>query len=150
GLLELLLVTPLSAGQLIRGRLWGLCCHYLPAVGVLVVGWVGDRALNPRFHNAGPTGVLSLNLLAVGSVSVVGLFLSLARMIFLLAWLLTWVGAFLLPFVGNILLWRLGRLALSATWGAQSALQVGLGAAFWFLLWRNLRLRKFVRPDFGS
>jgi ABC-type transport system involved in multi-copper enzyme maturation permease subunit len=150
GLLELLLVTPLSPGQLIRGRLWGIGCHYLPAIAVLLVGWFGDLALNPRLYRASPTGLVSLNLLGFVCVSIVGLFLSLGRLNFLLAWLFTWVGAYLLPFVGSIVLLRLGQLTPSAAWAAQSALQVALSAACCFLLWRSLHLRTFVLPGFGS
>lgn len=43
GLLELLLVTPLSVRQLLGGRFWGICCHYFPALAILWVGWSGDR-----------------------------------------------------------------------------------------------------------
>lgn len=39
GALELLLVTPLQAGQVIRGRLQGILTQYLPAVATLLVAW---------------------------------------------------------------------------------------------------------------
>jgi len=50
GLLELLLVTPLSVRQLLGGRFWGICCHYFPALALLWVGWSGDRLLNPNTY----------------------------------------------------------------------------------------------------
>ena len=35
--------------QLLNGRFWGVCCHYLPALGTPWVGWSGGRLLNASF-----------------------------------------------------------------------------------------------------
>jgi hypothetical protein len=142
GLLELLLVTPLSVRQLICGRVWGICCHYFPAVSVfLVLAW-GDYLLNPRAY---PTGQLAGTfLLSLFSMTIVGLYLSLSRLNFFLAWLLTWAIAFLVPLSATIALLRGDDLPRAAVVGLPLVFQVAMAAFALFLLERKIRLRTFV------
>jgi hypothetical protein len=147
GLLELLLVTPLSANRLIQGRLWGIFCHYSPALAVLVGGWMGDRGLNPRVYTAGYADFLCVNPLTFVSVSVLGLLLSLSRLNVLVAWLLTWVIGYLIPVVISFLLVKSGYPFPKVAFTAHCVLQVALCAGAWWWLLRNLRRRTFLRAD---
>jgi hypothetical protein len=142
GLLELLLVTPLSERQLICGRVWGICCHYFPAVSVfLVLAW-GDYLLNPRAY---PTNQLAGTfLLSLFSMMTVGLYLSLSRLNFFLAWLLTWAMAFLVPLSATIALLSRADLPQAAVVGLPWVFQVAIASLALFLLERKIRLRTFV------
>jgi ABC-type transport system involved in multi-copper enzyme maturation permease subunit len=142
GLLELLLVTPLSVRQLICGRVWGICCHYFPAVSVfLVLAW-GDYLLNPRAY---PTTHLGGTfLLSLFSMTIVGLYLSLGRLNFFLAWLLTWAIGFLVPLSATIALLSRDDLPQAAVVGLPWVFQVAMASFALILLERNIRLRKFV------
>jgi ABC-type transport system involved in multi-copper enzyme maturation permease subunit len=143
GLLELLLVTPLSVRQLVCGRIWGICCHYFPAVSIfLVLAW-GDLMLNQRAY---PTGQLAwLFLVALFSTMTVGLYLALGRLNFFLAWLLTWGLAFLAPLSVTIALLRRGNLPQAAVVGLPLVFEIAIGSLVLFLLDRKIRLRAFVK-----
>jgi len=142
GLLELLLVTPLSVRQLLRGRIWGICCHYFPAVSVfLVLAW-GDHLLNQRAYPT--THLVWTFLLAFFSMTIVGLYFSLGKLNFFLAWLLTWTLAFLLPIATTIALVRWDELPRITVFGLPLAFQIAIGLIAWFLLERKIRLRTFV------
>lgn len=142
GLLELLLVTPLSVRQLLGGRVWGICCHYFPAVSVfLVLAW-GDHALNQRAFPLGDwVWVFLAGLL---SMIVAGLYLSLGRLNFFLAWLLTWILAFVFPFVAMNWLTTWYDLQKSTVMGLALGFQVAVLFVAWLLLERKVRLRTFV------
>jgi ABC-type transport system involved in multi-copper enzyme maturation permease subunit len=144
GLLELLLVTPLSERHLLRGRFWGICCHYLPAVAALGVGWFGDRLLNPKFYSNGLMAVMFPNPLAFVSMMVLGLYLALGRLNFFVAWLTTWIGGFFLPGLAAVGLSRFVDPRLPVALGLSSAFQIGLAALLWFLLYRKVHQREFV------
>ena len=144
GLLELLLVTPLSVRQFIGGRLWGIGCHYLPALAVLWVGWIGDRLLNPRFYRYDLIAAMWPNPMAFILMMVLGLYLSLGRLNFFLAWLLTWITAFVFPALARIGLGRLIGAGPLAASGLPLIFQVGLATLMWFLLHRKVRQREFA------
>lgn len=144
GLLELLLVTPLSERHLLRGRLWGICCHYFPALAVLWLGWVGERLLNPRMYGNGLMAALFPNPLAFVATMVLGLYLSLGRLNFFLAWFLTWIVGFVLPILAGIGLGRLLPAGPMVALGLPVVLQAGLAVAMWFLLHRKVHQREFV------
>jgi ABC-type Na+ efflux pump permease subunit len=101
GLLELLLVTPLTAGQLIGGRLWGVWCHFFPAVAVLMVGWLGDWLLGAWLLV--PARSLGAPMLAVlmtfATLPVIGLYFSVRRLHLLVAWMATLAAGLVLPFL---------------------------------------------------
>jgi hypothetical protein len=144
GVLELLLVTPLSGLQLLRGRLWGICCHYLPAIAVLLVGWDGDRILNSKAYSSDPLALILPNPLAFVAIMIVGLYLSLGRMNFFIAWLLTWTIAFLIPNLLALSLVPLAGVHKMTAVVLASAFQGVLAVSMWFLLNRKMRLRAFV------
>jgi ABC-type transport system involved in cytochrome c biogenesis permease component len=109
GALELLLVTPLRAGQVIRGRLQGIRMQYLPAVLTLALAWF--CLLPPRWQKVifqpaeweGGT-VLWLCLFVAVIVSfvtlpVIGLYFSLKRMNHLVSWLCACGVGLLIPWL---------------------------------------------------
>jgi len=144
GLLEILLVTPLSARQLVLGRLWGIFCHYFPALAVLLVFWIGDRLLVSRNSEL---MLLWPSPLAFGGVMIIGLYLSLGRLNFFLAWLVTWLVGFVLPPFLAALLPFFGPVRSDLLFVVPAILQVLLAALAWFLLYRNVRLRIFLRTE---
>jgi ABC-type transport system involved in multi-copper enzyme maturation permease subunit len=144
GLLELLLVTPLSVRQFIGGRFWGIGCHYLPALAILWVGWTGDRLLNPRFYNSDLIAAIWPNPMVFVLMIVLGLYLSLGRLNFFLAWLLTWITAFVLPALARVGLGRIAGAGPLVASGLPLAFQVGLATLLWFLLHRKVRQREFA------
>ncbi len=147
GLLEVLLVTPLSARQLMIGRLWGIFCHFSPALVLLMVCWDGDRQLNYKQFDSNPFSAVVPNPIAFGSLMVTGLYLSLWRLNFLVVWLLAWALAFFLPAVATITLMRMGGFPLASSVGFVSFYQLILGVICWFLMHRNLEERRFVNKD---
>ena len=144
GLLELLLVTPVTERQLLSGRLWGMCGHYLPSVGILWFGWTGLRLLNSKIQNNEVMTAMFPNPVAFISLMVVGLYFSLSRLNFFLAWLLTWVAAFILPLLAIVAIGRLAGVTPPFAFGLPMAFQVVLAALAWLLLSRKIRRRTFL------
>ena len=144
GLLELLLVTPISMRQFIGGRVWGIGCHYLPALALLWVAWTGDRLLNPRLFNQDFMVAMWPNPLAFVSTMVIGLYLSLGRLNFFLAWLLAWIAGFVLPALATLGLGRLAGAGPQVALGLPSVLLAGLAALMCFLLHRKVCQREFA------
>jgi len=143
GLLELVLVTPVSIRQLLRGRLWGIGCHFFPAVAMLCIGWIGDRLFYPDLYRAGPLKLAFPNPLALVCVMVVGLYFSLCRLNFFLAWLSTWLVAFVLPTIIMLGLGPFAGLGQSMALLLPSAFQAWLAVTLWVLLKAKVRLRSF-------
>ncbi len=144
GLLELLLVTPLSVRQFLGGRLWGMCGHYLPAVGILWVCWTGLRLLGPKLQHNDVMTAMVPNPVAFVSLMMLGLYLSLSRLNFFLAWLLAWVAAFILPLLAIVALGRFAGAGPRLAFGLPIVFQLTMTALLWWLLERNLRRRTFV------
>jgi ABC-type transport system involved in multi-copper enzyme maturation permease subunit len=143
GLLELLLVTPLSTWRVLGGRVWGIFCHYFPAVIVLAVFWTGNHYLNPKLYKD-LHDLPFANVLAFLSLLAVGLFLSLRRLNTLLAWVVTWLAAFLIPTFATVVLLSSGRLGPATAYLLQSAYHIALSATFLVLVHRNLSSRAFA------
>lgn len=109
GALELLLVTPLRASQIIRGRLQGIRMQYLPSIATLLLAWICLMQPNwmrslftPDLWESG--FVKWLHLLAAVTVSyvtlpVIGLYFSLRRMNHLVSWLCACAIGLLLPWL---------------------------------------------------
>jgi hypothetical protein len=74
--------------------MWGIGCHFLPAIGLLIVGWTGEHALNPKVLGLRPPDPLFLNPATFCLIIVLGLYLSVGHLNFLLGWVLTWMVAF--------------------------------------------------------
>lgn len=174
GAMELILVTPLSVGQIILGRLRGLWGQFLPALALMFGVWVLlslqigilDFWSNALYYDTGSEldrwPALGMFLLAsFVAIPLVGLYFSLGQRHFLAAWLLTGGLCLALPwlfltetawygiFVGlNLGLnlgpqpWDPGEVLARA-----SALQIVFASLAAWLLYRNLRRRKFA---FGS
>lgn len=172
GALELLLVAPLTPGQIIFGRLRGIWMQFAPALGVvLAAGVLADRLWDQ------PEGYLAflsfgIPVLAAGIlVSVVGLYLSTFDLNVLAAWLCTCAISLLL---GGVV-WRgmawlaaatlepgqrhvsgsIGAYLVSAELGRsdwaslfvialRSAVMLGLAALFARRLHQRLARREFV------
>jgi ABC-type Na+ efflux pump permease subunit len=144
GALEVLLVTPLSERHLVRGRLWGLVCHFFPAVAILIVGTIGARLMNQKSFHTDPLAAVDPNPIAFLAIMVCGLYLSLSRINILLAWLFAWALAFVMPAVLGACLQPLTGMA---RWGAvtlTTLAQFALCGAVWLLVQRKVRLRTFV------
>jgi len=152
GLLELMLVTPLSVRQVIAGRLWGIVAHFFPAIAVLMLFCIGDRLLSPKaYQNVAwswlfPSPLLTVFLIPLVCLTlmIVGLYLSLWRLNRLLACVLTWLLAFVLPTFVTVILGELGRQDSLAF---ASVFQILLAGLALFLLYRNLRERNFVKEE---
>jgi ABC-type transport system involved in cytochrome c biogenesis permease component len=147
GLLEILLVTPLTVRQLMVGRLWGIFSHFCPALAVLAVCWNGDRLLNHREFYANPLFLVVPNPLAFLALMVAGLYLSLWRLNFFVVWLLAWVMAFFLPAFSAIALDRFEGMDRWKIISLTSVFQIALAGACWFLLRRNMEQRRFVTAE---
>jgi hypothetical protein len=82
---------------------------------------------------------------------VVGVYLSLWRLNFFLAWLLTWLMGFVLPPLMTALLAPAAippnAYLISRVLVLPAMMQVLLGGAAWFMLYRNVRQRAFVRVE---
>lgn len=108
GALELLLVTPLKAADLIRGRLWGLWGHFFPAFAILLLCWVfAPFDSLPRQRNFS-----SLTAALYVTLPVIGIYFSLLRLNFFVAWLLASGVGVALPFVAATNLRRTFWLAV--------------------------------------
>ena len=154
GVLELLLVSPVSVGQIISGRVRGLWGQFLPAVVVLLGVWL---YFANAFDQTDKSDVWEI--LFFGSVfltlPVIGLYFSLHNSNFISAFLWTvFVGLLLPGIMGQVaggFAWRVifdlglleeqvvGRSGLLTT-----AIQILLAAHFWRQLNRNLTHRTFA------
>lgn len=112
--LELLLVSPMSAGQIISGRLRGLWGQFVPTFGLLVFMWIvlatgpwpdKDFSWVPFFC----AGYLT--------IPVIGLYYSLSRKHFISAFLWTVFAGILLPFVLKWLIILLSSILVFAITG---------------------------------
>jgi len=137
GALELLLVTPISAGKLIFGRLQGVWIHFLPAIAILGCVWT----MGPRF--------LSLPLFfawylagAYFFIPIIGFYCSLLTSNVLVAWLLTLLFGQYLPYAATqAFRFDIGRANVPL---ACFAIQAALAAIAGILLYENLVKRRFV------
>ncbi|MDB6109029.1 MAG: hypothetical protein JWR69_779 [Pedosphaera sp.] len=143
GMLEILLVTPLSARQLILGRLFGICAHFIPAATVLIACWPASVTLNPREFATGQFAWIIPNPIAFLALIIVGLYVSLLPINFLIGWLITFTLAFLAPAICTVILTRHNANAL-LTLSITSGYQGFLAIIAWLLLHRNIQQRQFV------
>lgn len=153
GALETLLVTPLRAEDLIKGRLWGLWGHFLPAFAILLLCWVfAPFEYLPRQRN-----LASLALTLYLTVPAIGLFFSLLRTNFFVSWLLTCgLGVALPLMVANYLrrpVWLLVRANLPSGaipnfdylfFGMIAGVEFACAGCALMLLHRNLARRTFA------
>jgi ABC-type transport system involved in multi-copper enzyme maturation permease subunit len=100
GVLQLLLVSPLSVKQIIGGRVRGLWAQFLPAVLLLIGVWLYlDQALASLDRWQSPVDArIWLYLSTYLSTPVIGLYYSLKTRAFIVALLGTIMGSLILPF----------------------------------------------------
>lgn len=96
GVLELLLVSPLSVGQIIGGRLRGLWSQFLPAFAVLLGVWMFVAGLYPQFIMNWE--IIPFYCSSFLTLPVIGLYCSLRRRSFISAFLFTVFLGFVVPF----------------------------------------------------
>jgi ABC-type transport system involved in multi-copper enzyme maturation permease subunit len=95
GVLELLLVSPITESQLIGGRLRGLWGQFMPAMVLLLVIWgYFDTIIGPRYEPV-PAWFFAIAFL---TMPVIGLYYSLRKSSFFSAFLFTVLIGTLLPF----------------------------------------------------
>lgn len=99
GALELLLVTPLTANQILRGRLWGMVAHFLPATLLLgffwfVPVWFSTRLTTTTWMNCW------FGFSTLATIPLVGFWFALRRWHPVTSWLLTLLAGYLLPLAG--------------------------------------------------
>jgi hypothetical protein len=145
GVLELLLVTPLTARSIIRGRLWGIWGQFLPAIGGLLVMWFYLQSLFPALGRTSDLERILFFAITFVTLPVVGLYFSLRSRSYVLSFLLTLVVGIILPMILERLMafgatgFFLNRTrfdpGLDARWGA-TVFQVG------FALWLGHATRK--------
>jgi ABC-type transport system involved in multi-copper enzyme maturation permease subunit len=146
GSLELLLVTPLGEWQLIKGRLWGLFCHFLPAVLVWTVFRYMEGALSSR------SGGYLVDVLTLYSsfltLSLLGFCLSFTRLNLIAAFLLCLIVGVVLPqWLGGLLTGYVRLFAGRRVWNILvwfSIFQLGPAVISAFYLHTLLAQRRFL------
>jgi len=146
GVLEVLLTTPLREDQIVLGRLWGVICHFLPAVLVWGVFGYLLSVVNVTWRHP------EIDLITFASsfftLTFLGFALSLSRLNTILAFTACLVlGAIIPRWLGGLAAGRPGAGA-----GLQSALliqvvvllQLLVGSVAWFRLRSCLVERRFL------
>jgi ABC-type transport system involved in cytochrome c biogenesis permease component len=106
GVLELLLVSPLTTGQIIGGRLRGLWGQFLPSIVMLLGVWLHFASiLRSVDYNRGELGSVWFFLVTFAVVPVIGLYFSVRCKAFISAFLFTLAFVFVLP-LGSVMLVR--------------------------------------------
>jgi len=153
GVLELLLVSPLTSWQIVIGRVRGMWGQFAPAVALLIGVWVFVATFEPGV--SGWDGMWFS--ISFATLPIVGLYYSLAKTHFLSAFVWTLLTGYLVPellanvgMVQRMILWQLGISAGNLA-GAQTRagplwalLQITLAIGFGYLLHRNLEQRRFA------
>lgn len=104
GVLELLLVSPLSEGQIIGGRLRGLWGQFFPALVLLLGVWTYLAGLFP--NPSRDLGMIQFYCSSYLTLPVIGLYCSLRQRNFISAFLLTVFLGLVVPFgVKAVLNW---------------------------------------------
>lgn len=153
GVLELLLVAPLTERQIIGGRLRGLWGKFLLPETLLVAMWFCCLTMLPGYTEPTEFGILVFFVGTFATLPVIGLYYSLARKSFISAFLWTLLAGIALP-------WFMARLAntddLSGRFfqvlGLDAArtdfslqfFQAALAVVFFLLMRHHLQHRKFA------
>ena len=105
GVMELLLVSPLGIGRIIRGRLQGLWGQFGPGVALFIASWLYLIPVLARpYSAASAVSVLWLFGNTALTLPVVGLYFSLRSRLFILAAVVTMAGGVFVPGMGMVLL----------------------------------------------
>jgi ABC-type transport system involved in multi-copper enzyme maturation permease subunit len=160
GVLELLLVSPLSARQIVLGRLRGLWAQFLPAFAFWLAVWLYFERVVPESIPLGRVGFF-VSLYFV--LPVVGLYFSLRCRSFLTAFVLTVLVGYGLPSIAGRAA-AAGLLAVGDVAGAPAVsvgpggfatlasllAQAGLACWAWLRLTRALERRAFPLERVGA
>lgn len=119
GVLELLLVTPLSSAHIIGGRLRGLWGQFLPAVAALLIIWLYFQSIFRRYDDLGRIFFFGVTFF---TLPVIGLYFSLLCRGFITAFLATLAFGIFLPVL-------LERFAAFWWWSSEAAI-FGFDASF--------------------
>lgn len=137
GALELLLVTPISAGKLIWGRLQGIWFHFLPPIAILTTVWI----MGPQWISL-PHRYLFYLAGAYFCIPPIGFYVSLLTPNVLVGWLLTILFGLFLPYA---LVQSFGDgVSRSEAPAVFFSIQTFLAAGAAYLLNENLTKRRFV------
>ncbi len=106
GVLELLLVSPLTTGQIIGGRLRGLWGQFLPSIVMLLGVWIYFAHIyRSIYSDQGDLGSVWFFLVTFAVVPVIGLYFSVRCKAFISAFLFTLAFVFVVP-LGFVMLVR--------------------------------------------
>jgi len=155
GVLELLLVSPLTSRQIIDGRLRGLWGQFLPSIVLLLGVWAHFANILPNHrNNSSQIWSFAVTYLVL---PVIGLYFSVSCRHFIQAFLLTLSMVVVAPLLASVflhsllhLIWRFvtyGHLEFQVTGpGAGAAVNIIrllFAGAFAVLLYRRLEMRSF-------
>jgi ABC-type transport system involved in multi-copper enzyme maturation permease subunit len=152
GVLELLLVTPMTTKQIISGRLRGLWGQFLPAVGLLLFIWGYFASIFNEWKEFSKIFFFAGTFL---SLPIIGLYFSVRSRSFIGAFLLTLIFSLFLPRIVERLIMFLASLVMigtspfdnfETTLGCRPGaviIQFLLAAWFGALLYRRLDKRDF-------
>jgi ABC-type transport system involved in multi-copper enzyme maturation permease subunit len=137
GAFELLLVTPIRERQIISGRVRGLWRQFLPAVAVYGAGSIYLASGWSSGYNYARAAWMNFAAIMVAFclVPLVGLYFSVLRWNFFVAWVVASMVAFLPRWLG----WAIADAAVPMFLG-----QIIIAAAAALLLERRLRKRQFL------
>jgi ABC-type transport system involved in multi-copper enzyme maturation permease subunit len=148
GVLELLLVSPLSEADVVWGRLRGLWSQFLPAFGTLWLIWIYFSSL---FSYRADGGQISFFVITFFTLPLIGLYFSLSCRNFMTAFLCTLGYGIFVPMLVPGLLW-FANFAYSAgsyigpvdhAGPLPTAVQVIIAMLCWQRLITRLRQRNF-------
>jgi ABC-type transport system involved in cytochrome c biogenesis permease component len=141
GALELLLVCPLSVAQVITGRLRGIWMQFLPS-GALLTLCLGVSAQMERYSSeAVMLGAVVLSALI--GLPIIGLYFSLYRIHFLVAWLFTILFGIVIPFLLSVSMMLLSQQTENLVFELVFV-QFVFTFVFGRLLYRRLESRRFA------
>jgi ABC-type transport system involved in multi-copper enzyme maturation permease subunit len=155
GAFELLLVTPLTCGQILSGRLRGIWNQFAPAVAVLLLCELTADRLWDRSDGLSQFAITTFGLLSYGTLlSVVGLYFSTFRLSVLAAWLSTLGVDLAVSGLGTQVGYISGGVPLRAGLGHNGTvlfvqlfeawLALATAGVFARLLWHRLERRKIA------
>jgi ABC-type transport system involved in cytochrome c biogenesis permease component len=138
GVMELLLVSPLGIGRIIRGRLQGLWGQFGPGVALFIASWLYLIPVLARPFGGTDMAATAVSILwlfgnTALTLPVVGLYFSLRCRLFILGAVVTMASGVFVPAMGMVLLSDWFEEQAAAFWSL--IVMVGLPLAASALLW---------------
>lgn len=150
GALELILITPLSVNQIIRGRVWGLWKQFFPALLILAGFYASAASSSSRFiyYREPRETMMNMMLVLTGflTLPIFATYFALRVKNLIVAGALTWVAIILAPLMGygaiDQLFWRLDlNMSNGSIFGAVILGDIGFALLTAFLLRHSLSRR---------